>query len=195
VSGSPFPGAAPSPEPPTGLAAVAGTKQVSLSWTAPAGGVTPETYEIYRDGTYRTSVPASQTSFVDTGLADETQYCYQVSTKGGGKESAKTSQVCATTPKPPTGTNFKRGDTNADGGINLTDAVVLLGYLFLGNPTSLSCQDAADANDSGDLNLTDAVYGLGWMFLGNPTALPAPGAVCGVDPTNPKACVYLNCPQ
>ncbi len=85
------------------------------------------------------------------------------------------------------GQNIKRGDVNASGDLNLTDAVVLLGFLFLGSPTSLSCENAADVNDSNDLNLTDAVVLLGNLFLGNPTTLPAPGDQCGVDPTNPSA--------
>jgi hypothetical protein len=92
------------------------------------------------------------------------------------------------------GAPFRRGDANADGNLNLTDAVVTVGFLFLGTPPSLPCPDAADANDSGDLNLTDAVVGLGFLFLGNPPSLPPPGRQCGPDPTNPKPCVYRACP-
>jgi hypothetical protein len=95
---------------------------------------------------------------------------------------------------PPQEQVFKRGDANADGGINLTDAVVLLGYLFLGNPATIPCEDAGDANDDGSLNLTDAVVALGYQFLGNPATLPPPGDTCGADPTNPKACTYPKCP-
>ncbi|HVR75220.1 MAG TPA: hypothetical protein VMT52_12850, partial [Planctomycetota bacterium] len=86
---------------------------------------------------------------------------------------------------------FVRGDANADGVINLTDAVAVLGYLFLGSEAP-PCLDAADADDSGadQPTLTDAVRILAWLFLGGlepPPPTPsspsyAPGD-CGVDPT------------
>jgi len=46
---------------------------------------------------------------------------------------------------------FIRGDANADGRSDLSDAVALLGYLFLGG-ANVPCDQAADADDSGDLN-------------------------------------------
>ena len=51
---------------------------------------------------------------------------------------------------------FRRGDVDADGRLNLTDAVALLGHLFQGadGPT---CTKTADATDDGALNLTDVV--------------------------------------
>ncbi len=77
---------------------------------------------------------------------------------------------------------FRRADTDADGAVNLTDPVVLLGYLFLGSKVP-DCLDAADADDSGDLSLTDAIYSLSWQFLGGPEP-PAPGPKsCGRDVT------------
>jgi hypothetical protein len=53
-----------------------------------------------------------------------------------------------------TQTPFVRGDGNADGTIDLSDAVFVLGYLFQGRQEPL-CLDAADANDDGDLDLSD----------------------------------------
>ena len=46
---------------------------------------------------------------------------------------------------------FVRGDTDSNGSHELTDAVRIFGYLFLGN-TDLSCLDAADADNSGLLD-------------------------------------------
>lgn len=95
------------------------------------------------------------------------------------------------------GTKVKRGDVDASGDLNLTDAVVLLGFLFLGNPTTLACENQADVNDSEDLNLTDAVVLLGYLFLGNPVSLAAPGETCGLDPTvpaTPLTCASPSCP-
>ena len=94
--------------------------------------------------------------------------------------------------KPP----FRRGDANADGKTDITDAVVILGYLFQGG-TNPSCLDALDTNDSGRIDLTDAVYLLAFLFQGGANP-PAPGpATCGPDTTPSEfitaPCVYNKC--
>jgi hypothetical protein len=88
---------------------------------------------------------------------------------------------------------FRRGDTNGDGALDLSDAVATLTYLFLGGQT-LKCPDSADTNDDGVLDLSDPVSLLGFQFLGGPApAAPGP-AQCGADPTHDElgACTY-NC--
>src|SRR5215813_8285366 len=78
---------------------------------------------------------------------------------------------------------FRRGDSNDDGKVDLSDGVTTLGFLFLGT-TKLPCRDAADANDSGALDLTDAVYTFLYLFSGG-SAIPLPGPMeCGVDPSS-----------
>ncbi len=78
---------------------------------------------------------------------------------------------------------FLRGDANQDGVVNITDAVATLDFLFLGDPASLACGDAADSNDDGAVNLSDAIMTLNFLFLGG-AAIPLPGPEsCGVDPT------------
>ncbi len=81
----------------------------------------------------------------------------------------------------PTGTGFRRGDANADGGTNLADAVATFNFLFLGGDEP-PCLDAADTNDADDaLNLTDGVYLLNFLFLGG-DAPPDPGPFeCGPE--------------
>jgi hypothetical protein len=76
---------------------------------------------------------------------------------------------------------FRRGNANADGKTDLSDALYVLGFLFLGGPGP-SCLKAADTDDSGELDLTDAVYLLSYLFLGGP-APPEPYPACGLDPT------------
>ncbi|MGE3164589.1 MAG: hypothetical protein AB7O52_06770 [Planctomycetota bacterium] len=77
---------------------------------------------------------------------------------------------------------FLRGDTNADGSVNIADAVTELSYLFGGAP--LSCADAADANDDGQLDLADVVFLLSYTVGGGSQPLPPPGGgSCGQDPT------------
>jgi choice-of-anchor C domain-containing protein len=76
---------------------------------------------------------------------------------------------------------FKRGDSSADGSLNLSDAVLTLNRLFLGGPAP-SCLDAADADDNGKIQITDAILTLNHLFLGGP-ALPEPFNSCGSDST------------
>jgi hypothetical protein len=82
--------------------------------------------------------------------------------------------------KPPT-FNFRRGRMNADGVLDLADAVALLRILFAGKGT-IGCEDAADANDDGKVNVSDAIAILGHLF-GGKGLLPAPFSECGPDPT------------
>ncbi len=81
----------------------------------------------------------------------------------------------------PDVTVFIRGDTNDDKAIDLTDALIVLGYLFKGE-TRPSCFDAADANDDGRIDISDPVSILAYLFLGGPP-MPPPNEVPGEDPT------------
>jgi hypothetical protein len=76
---------------------------------------------------------------------------------------------------------FIRGDANSDGVADISDAVAILGYLFLGTAAP-PCLDAADSNDSGDVDLSDASSLLNHLFLGAPPP-PAPYPWPGTDPT------------
>ncbi|MBI4606342.1 MAG: VCBS repeat-containing protein [Planctomycetes bacterium] len=77
---------------------------------------------------------------------------------------------------------FRRGDADLDGKVAITDAIILLEWLFRGGAQP-ACPDAADADDDGAHSLTDAVRGLLWLFRGGDPP-PAPGPeLCGLDPT------------
>jgi hypothetical protein len=76
---------------------------------------------------------------------------------------------------------FLRGDANADGGVDIADAVYVLQNLFAGGDPIL-CSDAADANDDETVNIADAVFTLQNLFAqGEPIDPPFPD--CGLDPT------------
>ena len=67
------------------------------------------------------------------------------------------------------------------GGVQLTDAVNILNFLFSGGRAP-TCEEAADADDNGAVQLTDAVRVLNFLFAGG-DAPPAPGVdACGPDP-------------
>jgi hypothetical protein len=76
---------------------------------------------------------------------------------------------------------FIRGDANADGAADVSDAVRTLVYLFLGG-VEPACPKSLDADDSGTLDVTDAVFELEYLFLGGP-APASPFPDCGPDPT------------
>ena len=61
---------------------------------------------------------------------------------------------------------FLRGDANADGTADISDAIAILGFLSLGS-TMNDCEDAADANDDGAVDISYPVRLLGFLFLGS----------------------------
>jgi len=77
--------------------------------------------------------------------------------------------------------SFIRGDANFDKVLDISDAITVLTFLFLGGAFPL-CQDALDADDTGVVDLTDAIYLLAHAFVAGP-APPAPYPESGLDPT------------
>mgnify|MGYP003321017567 FL=1 len=78
-------------------------------------------------------------------------------------------------------TTFRRGDSNADGSVDITDGVVLLSALFQGTAMP-SCMDSSDTNDDGAMDIADPIFIFQYLFIGG-DAPPAPGpGECGIDP-------------
>ena len=77
---------------------------------------------------------------------------------------------------------FLRGDANVDGKVDISDALSLARYLYLGS-TAPPCLDAADANDDGVADLSDAVVIVSNLFLAGSSGIQAPYPSAGVDPT------------
>ena len=71
-----------------------------------------------------------------------------------------------------------RGDANADGSIDLADAIRTLFGLFGGWP--LECENAADSNRDRTVGISDAIYTLMALFL-NGTVPAGPFPACGYD--------------
>lgn len=86
---------------------------------------------------------------------------------------------------PTTGLQ-RPGDSNQDGGLDLSDGVHLLGYLFQGTVVRLPCGDGTlaapgnvtllDSNGDGAVDLSDAVHVFAYLFLGS--GPPVPGTSC-----------------
>ena len=87
--------------------------------------------------------------------------------------------VIAGEPEDP---RFRRGDAAGDGTLDISDAIFLLGHLFLGSEAP-ACADASDTDDNGRLEITDAVALLAFLFQGGTPPADPGGELCGVDPT------------
>ena len=91
------------------------------------------------------------------------------------------SQECFVTSAVQAVPYFLRGDVDASGTLSITDAIVLLEWMYLPASEPISCLDAADLDDSGSIQLTDAIVLLNWLFAsGPPPAAPHPDR--GPDP-------------
>lgn len=95
------------------------------------------------------------------------------------------------------GTVFHRGDSDGSGSLDLTDAIRILGFLFLGQG-ELPCLEAADSDDNGSVELTDAVRILNFLFQGGPPPVTPgpPPEPCGADPVGSPVdlgCVSYTC--
>ncbi len=97
--------------------------------------------------------------------------------------SARPPTIDALTVAPPESgePRFSRGDANADGDMNLTDAISILNFLFTGG-VKPPCTKSGDSDDNGALQLTDAVRILNFLFLGGPPP-DDPYPDCGSDET------------
>jgi hypothetical protein len=173
---------------------------------ASAGGC--RVFDIYINGTliadqYSQNVAAARAAMVPPGaLANRIAVAVvsearnvdslqiRIDDLGGGNppENASIKAICIKF-TGQAGTLFVRGDADRNGRIELTDAVRILNFLFLGIGT-LPCLDAADADDNGRHELTDAVRVLNYLFLGtgripepDPSTADYVTADCGLDPT------------
>jgi len=109
---------------------------------------------------------------------------YAVSTKTTAEgEGPRYATLIKLGPDPSSpGPFLRRGDVGGEGTIDLSDAILILNYLFLAGPAP-PCLDASDADDDGEVALTDGIVVLQFLFLGGePPKTPGPNT-CGPDPT------------
>jgi hypothetical protein len=86
---------------------------------------------------------------------------------------------------------FQRGDGNADGRVNISDAIFIVDHLFVAGAQP-TCMKTADANDDGIVNISDPIFLVAALFQGGPQ--PAtPSGECGVDATSdPLSCAAFS---
>src|SRR5690606_17717071 len=59
--------------------------------------------------------------------------------------------------------SWRRGEVNVDGAIDLSDAALILGYLFRGDDVG-SCPAAADLNSDLEVDVSDPIFLLLYLF-------------------------------
>lgn len=77
---------------------------------------------------------------------------------------------------------FVRGDASGEGTVDISDAVAILNYLFLGGSIR-KCDDALDSNDDGSVDIGDPVFILNFLFAGSSKSIPPPYPRPGGDRT------------
>jgi hypothetical protein len=77
---------------------------------------------------------------------------------------------------------FLRGDADQNAALEISDAIYILGHLFLGNVDD-RCVAAMDVSQDGEINLSDPIALLSFLYLGGP-APTFPFPTCGLDPAD-----------
>jgi hypothetical protein len=152
------------PAVPAGLSAVAGDGVVTLAWD----DNTEDDFDFYnlsRDGAVIASV-LIESSYTDETVENGITYSYSVtSVDAGGNESDSSAAVEAT--PEALGGSQKPGDYNEDAGVDISDAISVFGYLFLGREDP-GCPAGLDFNGDSALDISDGIGLLNWLFQGGP---------------------------
>ena len=177
------------PAAPTGLGAVKGSGQVTLSWAANAE---PDlaTYRVLRDGVEIATVTG--TTYTDTSANGVNRTYTVVAVDTHGNRSAPsapvTSSADATPPAPPTGLTATRGD----GQVSLVWAANsepdLASYRVLRDGVEIATVTARTYTDTGRTNDVTYTYTLVAVDAsGNRSAASAPASATPTDLTPPAA--------
>ena len=126
----------PLPAPENIIATPNGTTAISLSWLEVGGA---QSYNIYRNGYYVKNI-ATGTSFDDTDLKPNTEYCYEIASVYNNREYEHSEAVCVKTNRLEFSTNIKEISTDKVYPGNNTVSVTLVndGLKEHGSKTTVS---------------------------------------------------------
>lgn len=148
------------PTAPANLTAVAGSAQISLTWSAAIGATGYILQRGASSGNETTTVASgiTTTNYTDTGLTNGTTYYYVVSAAGSAVNSGNSSEARAT-PMPPTitgislaGTNFSLSGT---GGNHNSNYYVLVSTNVAAPPASWTRLLTNQFDNTGSFNFTN----------------------------------------
>jgi len=134
------------PSAPTGLAAVNGIGNVSLSWSASTDNVAVAGYTVYRNGSALATVSGSTLAYTDSAVGSATSYTYTVdASDAAGNHSTQSAAVSDTTldwnaPTVPAGLTAQAvGPTQVNlGWTASSDNVGVAGYTVYRNGSALA---------------------------------------------------------
>ncbi|MED4605536.1 fibronectin type III domain-containing protein, partial [Paenibacillus validus] len=116
---------------PTGLKAIAGDGQVTLSWTANTDKTTK--YHIYKNGVYLTTVTHPTTTYTVTGLSNGMQYSFTLKAEFASGQSSEASGAVNVTPAGPAPVTGIPAGGSANFGFSaadiFTNSVEIFGFL------------------------------------------------------------------
>ena len=152
------------PAVPSGLSAEAGDGVVTLDWNDNTEGDFDH-YNLSRNGAVIAGVLINS-AYTDDDVENGITYSYTVtSVDAGGNESENSAAVEAT--PEALGGSQRPGDFNQDAGVDISDAISVFGYLFLGREDP-ACPVGLDFNGDSALDLSDGIGALNWLFQGGP---------------------------
>lgn len=116
----------------------------------------------------------TDTTYHVTGLTDGAYY-YRVRARDAENQLSQYSNLEQVNVNLLPTCNWLVGDADGSGSYNVSDAVYLISFVFLGgaNPTP-DAVGSGDADCSGSVNVSDAVYLIQYVFSGGPN----PGQTC-----------------
>jgi len=170
-------------------------QDIRVTWTLPLPSVTPEVVEIFRDGVFIGTPSSALSRVYQDNDVPPGEHTYEVvATINGVTCEGEGVPSCTILVTTSDAGSFRRGDIDANGSTNLSDAIFVLLALFQSGQQP-TCPDAADVDDTGVVNLSDPIYLLIHLFQAGP-AVPAPGIeACGPDTTVDELadCTYTVC--
>lgn len=157
---------------------------VAMEYTSPSRQKIIRRVTIDEKGTYRDAFTPMTAG----------QWMVQAFYQGDKGVQGAESDLCSFNVTPSVAPMRVPGDCSADGTLDISDAICVFGFLFLGKPERLPC-GTGSSKDEGNLNLldwqpdsaldlSDGVGALQFLFLGGP---PHPLAIAG----KPQGCVLM----
>jgi hypothetical protein len=124
------------------------------------------------------ALSATDSSYTISGNT-EGEYYYMVRAKDAQDQWGAFSGASQTTVYIPQ--NYICGDANGDEEVNVSDAIMIINYVFVPGSPSPSPIVSADVDCEGNVNISDAVYIINFVFVG------------GSDPCDPDGDTVPDC--
>ena len=109
------------------------------------------------------SFPAGPSNYYPASLAENTVYYWKVKALNICDESSWSESRSFSGKNIP-----KCGDVNNDTKVNVSDAVLIINYVFIGGSPPDPNIACGDVNEDHFVNVSDAVYLINFIFIGGP---------------------------